>query len=937
MDVMEYVVELRVPLYGHFFRAPLKQCSNAFVPFVKVFCVANVEFADKKRQTALCFFRNQQVVMIFHQTPPVYINQQCPTYDVGHCVLRCRCREIDGKGAAIDVRDWGAVVKHVQSVHKPGTVLIIEDQVSAVYAAVQNMYNIHMIHHTMHVRLTMSDMEAVKNNMSTSRNVIAVVVTVFFVMSIVFFGTAENVQAAWYNSNYQYCRELTMTAGGNSGGVATTTAGGFALVATSTMSSLATTLSGGRITNTTTASGTTTPVDVIITNGTECNSDGGSTVLDFYFEKYASTTGEFVLWVEAPDISSTSAKTALMYYGNASATDQSDEAGTFGALNELLIWNLDEDPGTAGAGGILDSTSNNNDGTDNGSMTTSDSVRGMVGAGMDFDGNDYVSEAGITLGSNFTYLAWTFNSSFTGWDTVVGVTLNRDFALVNGVPVFYDGAERTIGTALSTNTWYNLAAVSNGSSIGAYANGVLQSSPASVSYGGYSGGIAVAAWYDGGAFTDFNIGIIDDVRVYDRALHSMDILTIYNNTRSSTNFWTFGSEETESVAPSDWYDTDYGYCRELTMTAGGNTGGVATTTTSGFALVATSTFSTFAATSSAGRIYETSTASGTTTPVDVIVTNGTDCHDDGGTLALDFYFEKYVSTTGQFVLWVEPKDIASTTQKSVLMYYGYADASATDQSDEAGTFVASGEVAVWNLQEDPGSAGANGILDSTSNNNDGTDNGSMTSSDQVNGYLGGAFDFDNTDDFIDVPSSASLGVADVFTVMLWLKRATGSGHDNIWWFENLKPYAGINGFDSQKVTFGQFNGTDFGQTQTRTLADTSWHHVAWTKNGSAQDVYVDSVEDFASSDNATIGSGNSPFHFGGGDVFPFEGIMDDVRVFNRALHAMDILTIYNNTRSSTVFWTFGNEQQFAGGDGTPARKFRLMGRVRVQGVRLIGL
>jgi hypothetical protein len=40
----------------------------------------------------------------------------------------------------------------------------------------------------------------------------------------------------------------------------------------------------------------------------------------------------------------------------------------------------------------------------------------------------------------------------------------------------------------------------------------------------------------------------------------------------------------------------------------------------------------------------------------------------------------------------------------------------------------------------------------------------------------------------------------------------------------------------------------------------------------------------------------------------WHGYLDDIRVYSSQLHAMDALTIYNNTKSSDIFWDFGSEQ-----------------------------
>jgi hypothetical protein len=388
-----------------------------------------------------------------------------------------------------------------------------------------------------------------------------------------------------------------------------------------------------------------------------------------------------------------------------------------------------------------------------------------------------------------------------------------------------------------------------------------------------------------------------------------------------------------------WFNSSYQYCRPLTTTAGGGSGGVATTTTTGFALVATSTISTLAATSSSGRIFETTTNThGTTTPVDVAVTNGTDCNDNGGTL-LDFYFEKYVQTTGEFVLWIEPDSVSSTTAKTVLMYYGYADASATDQSDEAGVFGGLSEYAVWNFSEDPSSVGASGIKDSTSNNKDGTDNGSMDTTDQIPGQVNGSFDFDNTDDYIDLGAAFDnhLGTTQDFSISMWT-RADSNGVGGEAYFMatygvGLNPGFGLVVFSNTYLVFirdGVGSGADeivISQSTTNPIG--GWHFLTMTVDrGGLMSLYVDGVHE--DSDDVTTVTGTistaSPSAIIGASAAPdryFDGALDDGRFFNDTLHPMDILTIYNNTVDSTTFWTFGDEETesaaSSGGGSSPKR------------------
>jgi hypothetical protein len=98
-----------------------------------------------------------------------------------------------------------------------------------------------------------------------------------------------------------------------------------------------------------------------------------------------------VAWVKVPTVSSSADTVFYMYYGNASATNQQDPTNVWDT-NFKSVWHLQQDPSGA-APQMLDSTSINNDGTSNGSMTTGDQVAGKAGGSLDLDGSGDFIEA----------------------------------------------------------------------------------------------------------------------------------------------------------------------------------------------------------------------------------------------------------------------------------------------------------------------------------------------------------------------------------------------------------------------------------------------------------------------------------------------------------------------------------------------------------------
>lgn len=106
-------------------------------------------------------------------------------------------------------------------------------------------------------------------------------------------------------------------------------------------------------------------------------------------------------------------------------------------------------------------------------------------------------------------------------------------------------------------------------------------------------------------------------------------------------------------------------------------------------------------------------------------------------------------------LWVKVPSVASGSVTELYIYY---DASKADNTTYIGDTTDAvvhnvwdvNFVGVWHMAQDPNGDGANAIKDSTSNQNDGTPGGAMTSADLVDGKIGKGIDFEGTDDYINI-------------------------------------------------------------------------------------------------------------------------------------------------------------------------------------------
>ena len=290
-------------------------------------------------------------------------------------------------------------------------------------------------------------------------------------------------------------------------------------------------------------------------------------------ESYTSGTGQLTAWVLLPSVSSTVDTVFYMYYGNASATNQQNVTGTWDA-QYTGVWHLSESP-TASAPQFKDSTSNANNGTNQGSIAAGAQVAGKIDGSITLDGtSDYISTAvQQTNPQSFSISAWVKTSTSSGkpvvnfedtqTSTSASGTGNYDRSLyvgTDGKPhfvVWNTTQSSVIASGASTITdgqWHYLAGTYNGSVITIYVDGVAAASAGAASgaqvYNGYwrIGGYDESG-YTGGANGYFP-GSVDEVRAATGAWASTTITTRYNNQSAPSTFVSVSSEQAATAAPA---------------------------------------------------------------------------------------------------------------------------------------------------------------------------------------------------------------------------------------------------------------------------------------------------------------------------------------------------------------------------------------------------
>jgi hypothetical protein len=195
------------------------------------------------------------------------------------------------------------------------------------------------------------------------------------------------------------------------------------------------------------------------------------------------------------------------------------------------------------------------------------------------------------------------------------------------------------------------------------------------------------------------------------------------------------------------------------------------------------------------------------------------------------------------------------------------------------------------------------------------------------GCIGNAFMFDGIDDYIEIAHHPSLNMTGPFSIDVWVKPNTVIGNHRIFGKGGWQPHEDyILVFVGDRLQFNIAGpGNTFAQINSvQTIAPGEWTHVAATFDGNTMRVYVNGVEDPITASHQTIGTGSarawigmSPDHPA---VEPFDGLIDQVRIYNRFLSAAEIGDIVAATAQcrplSADFFLRG-----AGSTGNPATLF----------------
>lgn len=286
--------------------------------------------------------------------------------------------------------------------------------------------------------------------------------------------------------------------------------------------------------------------------------------------------------------------------------------------------------------------------------------------------------------------------------------------------------------------------------------------------------------------------------------------------------------------------------------------------------------------------------------------------DAFGASPLNWELVNYNATTGVLEVWVNAgtgaAQVNSTTDALIYLFVGNSNIS-TFQGGATGTAWPSQYLLVSHLPN----GSTLSAPDSTSNANNGALTNAPTA---VAGKIDGGMGLNGTTQYAEKTVSVGLNITDkLVTVSGWAywsasqpatigtlfakQRTTTYAYNlSIWAATNVAEWAlydGTNNPDARGAT---------------ALAQSAWHYIVGTYDGSTMKVYADGVLDGSTPTSIDIASASAISRIGANagstPNFYFKGSLDEVRVVHAALSASWILAEYNNQNSPSTFYAVGS-------------------------------
>jgi len=270
------------------------------------------------------------------------------------------------------------------------------------------------------------------------------------------------------------------------------------------------------------------------------------------------------------------------------------------------------------------------------------------------------------------------------------------------------------------------------------------------------------------------------------------------------------------------------------------------------------------------------------------------CNDTYGNMGLNDTLFFIVDTNPPSIIWVSPTPPNDNVTQNDFVYLN---ATVNDVSNTSAFFDWNHSlVGYWSMDY----YNSTGIYDNSSYNNFGTFNGGLGTDNITTGKYGQALEFDEIGDYVDCGNDVSLKNLTSYTFDAWLNMPNpGSNYDPIFFKESgsasdIEIYGGNGGIT---IAHNRNNDGTFKYVYANNIPANQWVHYVVTYTSGTLKIYINGVND------QTFTGWPDPlthqYYVDIGRIttfgtYYFNGTIDEVRIYNRALSPEEINASYNN-------------------------------------------
>jgi hypothetical protein len=236
--------------------------------------------------------------------------------------------------------------------------------------------------------------------------------------------------------------------------------------------------------------------------------------------------------------------------------------------------------------------------------------------------------------------------------------------------------------------------------------------------------------------------------------------------------------------------------------------------------------------------------------------------------------------------------------------------------------LANGLVGYWKQDEATWSGTLSEVVDSSGNGNHGQAQGATDAKAYpTTGKFGNGGYFDGVDDYVQIGDSNSLDVSSEATFAVWVNSNSFASHTNVFQKVNTDSDASYMLYEGTSVEYSgptfrphirTSSGWRYGAINFNPTTG-AWYHVVYTYKASTGEMkaYINGQPyaiTFSSAPVAgeTIRTGNAPLLIGKDTrgINYFNGKMDELRIYNRALSPAEVSALYNYAPGPYVYLSF---------------------------------